>query len=69
MSVSFIVLVNDEGNFVYPQEIESYDLNRWLNTPTIDIAMLVVATYTKYSFVLYNCKKIKVNQISNLNLF
>lgn len=57
MSVLFIVLVYDEGNFVQLQKIESYDLNRWLNTPIMDIAMLVVAIDTKYSFILYNFKK------------
>lgn len=57
MSVLFIVLVYDEGNFVHLQKIESCDLNRWLNTPIDDIAILVVAIDTKYSFILYNCKK------------
>lgn len=69
MSVLFIALVYDKGNFVQLQKIESYDLNRWLNTPIDDIAIFVVAIDTKYSFVLYNCKKIKVSQISNLSLF
>lgn len=42
-----------------PQKIESYDLNKWLNSHVADITILVVVVDTKCSLLYYDYEKLK----------